>query len=181
MSDSEIGDKSFPFGCSHSQREFNLRGEVVAIDPASAGPITITSFEKMCQGRALGSKEFKKSILDDELSQKPLLHNHFEGRDLIEANELLWERLLDQCLSALEKAPEDIKADPKSADWKIAIATVLKKQTSVQNTWISQHLSMGVPQAVSRYTAALLAKPKRQQELLSRLTTRITDPLLWET
>jgi len=40
---------------------------------------------------------------------------------------------------------------------------------------------MGVPQAVSRYTAALLAKPKRQQELLSRLTTRITDPLLWET
>jgi putative transposase len=133
------------------------------------------AFEKMCRGWALGSKEFKKSILDDELSEKPLLQNHFEGRDLIEVNELLWQRLLDQCLSALEKTPEDIKADPKSADWKVAIATVLKKQTSAQNAWISQRLSMGVPQSVSRHTAALLAKPKRQRKLLSELTTRITE------
>lgn len=69
----------------------------------------------------------------------------------------------------------DINADPKSAVWKVAIATVLKKQTSVQYAWISQQLSMGVPQSVSRYTAALLAKPKRQRKLLAELTTRITE------
>jgi hypothetical protein len=133
------------------------------------------AFEKMCRGWALGSKEFKKAILDDTLSDKPTLQSHFEGSDLTEANELLWERLLDQCLSALEKTTEDIKADPKSADWKVAIATVLKKQTSAQNSWISQKLSMGVPQAVSRYTSALLAKPKRQRKLLSELNARITE------
>ena len=133
------------------------------------------AFVKMSRGWALGSKEFKKSILDDTLGEKPLLHNHFEGRDLSEVNELLWERLLEQCLSALGKTSEDIEANPKSADWKIAIAVVLKKQTSAPNTWISQHLSMGVSQAVSRYTAALLAKPKRKRKLLSELTTRITE------
>lgn len=69
----------------------------------------------------------------------------------------------------------DINADPKSAVWKVAIATVLKKQTSVQYAWISQQLSMGVPQSVSRYTAALFAKPKRQRKLLAELTTRITE------
>ena len=98
------------------------------------------AFVKMSRGWALGSKEFKKSILDDTLGEKPLLHNHFEGRDLSEVNELLWERLLEQCLSALGKTSEDIEANPKSADWKIAIAVVLKKQTSAPNTWISQHL-----------------------------------------
>ena len=133
------------------------------------------AFKKMCRGWALGSKEFKKSILDDEFSEKPPLKNHFEGRDLIEVNELMWEKLLDQCLSVFDKTAKDIKADPKSADWKVAIASVLKKQTSAQNAWISRQLSMGAPQAVSRYTAALLAKPKRQRKLLSELTARITE------
>jgi REP element-mobilizing transposase RayT len=133
------------------------------------------AFEKMCQGWALGSKEFKKSILDDELSQKPLVDPKFEGRDLSEVNELLWERLLEQCLEALSKTEQDIDADPKSAEWKVSIATILKKRTSAPNTWISQHLRMGVPQAVSRYSSALLAKPKRERKLLAKLTAIITE------
>ncbi len=133
------------------------------------------AFEKMCRGWALGSKKFKESILDDELSKKSLLQNHFEGKDLIEVNEFIWNKLLNQCLDVLDKTTEDIKADAKSAEWKVAIATLLKKQTSARNNWISQHLSMGVPQAVSRYSTALLTKSKHQQTMLSDLTTRITE------
>ena len=42
-------------------------------------------------------------------------------------------------------------AESKSAPWKIALATWLKRGSSVPNRWISEHLHMGPPDAVSRY------------------------------
>ena len=83
--------------------------------------------------------------------------------DLKEANELMWAELLEKGLSHFNKNQSDIDSDLKSADWKTAIATMLKKQTSAPNKWISSQLNMGVPQSVSRHCSLLFKDQKRKK------------------
>ncbi len=133
------------------------------------------AFEKMCRGWALGSKEFKRSLLEavSEAGDYPI--QHFEGADLQEANELTWMALIQKSLAYFNKGEAEIQSERKSAKWKVAIATLLKKQTSAPNTWIAKQLNMGVPQSVSRYSSRLLALPKKEQQHYLELITKITE------
>ncbi len=117
------------------------------------------AFDKMCRGWALGTKDFKKTLIaeaadtsedKDEPSKKV---PRYDGATLQEANELRWELVLEQCMETLNKTSNDSAKDIKSADWKILIAAVLKYKTSATNVWIADQLNMGVPHAVSRYTS----------------------------
>lgn len=47
--------------------------------------------KKMCRGWALGSRAFKKSLLEEVLNASDAPAKHFEGLDLKEANELMWK------------------------------------------------------------------------------------------
>jgi REP element-mobilizing transposase RayT len=112
------------------------------------------AFSKMCHGWALGTKEYKKKLLETEGllkdgSQQAL---RLEGKELREANELQWEHLLERGLVAVDKTPDDIFGSRKSADWKVWIAYYLKRHSSASNVWISVKLNMGAPQAVSLHT-----------------------------
>ena len=63
-------------------------------------------------------------------------------------------------------------AESKSAPWKIALATWLKRGSSVPNRWISEHLHMGPPDAVSRYVGEVTrGEPSRAEAgaILERL------------
>ncbi|MEM9400685.1 MAG: hypothetical protein AAF984_10805 [Verrucomicrobiota bacterium] len=69
------------------------------------------AFEKMCRGRAVGTKDFKKALLKeaerdkedaDETDTSEMIPR-YDGKSLREANELRWEILLDKGLSALTK------------------------------------------------------------------------------
>lgn len=133
------------------------------------------AFEKMCRGWALGSTDFKKALLGEALDKNESPVRHFEGSDLKEANELMWSRLLTRGLQHLGKGKADIQTDLKSAAWKVAIATMLKKQTSAPNTWITNQLNMGVPQSVSRHSSRLLQLPKKKRAHYEDLITRITE------
>ncbi|MGJ8654650.1 MAG: transposase [Opitutaceae bacterium] len=139
------------------------------------------AFDKMCRGWALGTKDFKKALIaeavdtsedEDEPSKKV---PRYDGATLQEANELRWELVLEQCLEALNKTPNDSAKDIKSADWKILIAAVLKCKTSATNVWIADQLNMGVPHAVSRYTSTFKQNGKDNetpfQELIANITT----------
>ena len=74
-----------------------------------------------------------------------------EGKDLQEANELIWESTLSRGLEAEGKDIASIEMYKKSADWKIRIAAELKQTTSAPVTWIAKKLNMGAPQRVSTY------------------------------
>lgn len=95
--------------------------------------------------------------------------------DLKEANELMWAELLDKELRHFNKNQSDIDSDLKSVDWKTTIATMLKKQTSAPNKWISSQLNMGVPQSVSRHCSLLFQRPKKKKVLYDDLIIRITE------
>ena len=78
---------------------------------------------------------------------------HLEAREVQELNELGWESTLEECLRTLRKTNSDIENDRKSAEWKLAIAQVLKERTSARNGWIAGRLNMGKFNSVSHNSA----------------------------
>ena len=103
------------------------------------------AFEKICRGWTLGTKSFKQSLLRSEgLRQEGSLDGlQLEGQELQEANDLQWEHQLERMLSVLHKDDREILPDKKSAQWKVWIANVLKRNTAATNSGIySKHYEM---------------------------------------
>lgn len=117
-------------------------------------------FDKMCRGWAIGSKDFKRELVKSEglLKDGSFESIRMEGKELHEVNQLLWEAILSDGLEAAGKNVDDIRADRKSAPWKIAIAAELKLKTSAPSTWIAEQLNMGAPQLVGSYVKRLLVQ-----------------------
>ncbi len=109
------------------------------------------AFDKMCRGWALGTKDFKRKLLETEglLKDGSMQALRLEGKELREANELQWAAMLDRALCCLEKTKSDIENNLKSADWKV---------------WIAEQLNMGAPQAVSMHTSRLMASNNQKNE-----------------
>lgn len=125
-------------------------------------------FDRMSKGWALGSKQFKKAILDDEKAR--LAQLELGSRDYSEIREEMWDSELSRCLGQLGKKKTDVAADPKSADWKVAIATGLKRKFLCKNPWISRALNMGANASISRYCSELdSGKRIKAQRLLKTL------------
>ena len=99
----------------------------------------------------------------------------FEGSDLEEVNELIWERVLERGLSVMKKSGEDIVRETKSVNWKVVIACALKRQTSASNSWIAKELNMGVPQAVSMYVGRFRAAGGEREASFREMIQRITE------
>ena len=64
-----------------------------------------------------------------------------------------WQNALEACLKRIKKTPEQAANDPKAADWKVAIATYLRRSSTASNPWLADALHMGAPGALSRYVA----------------------------
>ncbi len=112
-------------------------------------------FDRMSRGWALGTKEFKRAVVDAEKRRKA---DVFLGeKDYAEVRELLWEEQLEKCLRVLGKGVADAESDLKSADWKVAVAGLLKKRHLCANGWISARLNMGAASAVSRNVAGMFS------------------------
>lgn len=122
------------------------------------------AFDQMCRGWALGSKDFKRKLLQSEglLKEGSFAQLRFEGKELKEANELIWENTLERAVQALGKTTMDIAVEKKSAFWKVWIASALKRKTSAPSTWIAQRLNMGAPQLVGVYVNRLHSELDRQ-------------------
>ena len=127
-------------------------------------------FEHMSKGWALGTKKFKQAVLEDEKSR--IADLELGSKDYAEIREEAWELELSRCLKALGKRRSDIRSDPKSADWKVAIASHLKRKALCKNPWISRNLNMGAGASISRYCSEL-AKGKRPQaeKILASIST----------
>jgi putative transposase len=129
-------------------------------------------FDRMSHGWALGTKEFKREVLNTERQRKADL---FIGeKDHAEVRELLWEDCLDKCLHILGNGKMEAKSDLKSADWKVAIAGFMKKRHLCSNGWLSARLNMGADSAVSRNVARMFSGEKiRALKYCEKLKSKI--------
>lgn len=130
------------------------------------------AFERMSQGWVHGGDAYQKNLLG-KFKRMPNAQD-WGGGEVAEINRLEWRRLFARALLILDRDPADAHSTPKSAPWKIAVATWLKQRSSVSNRWLTEHLRMGAPDAVSRYVGDCLKSQRpKAQILIDRLTTRV--------
>ena len=118
--------------------------------------------KRMSWGWCIGSLEYKKALIKDYRELRPVMH--LEARELREFNELEWEMLLEEYLKSLKKTKEEINAERKSAEWKLAIALLIKERTSARNGWIASRLNMGGSNSLSHNVGVF----RREQKNRSR-------------
>lgn len=103
-------------------------------------------FEKMCQGWAKGSKDFRKAVLNDLKDDTSRKIVESEAKEL---REPLWERHLRRGLDALGKTNANLLSDRKGADWKVMLARYLRESCLTPNVWLAEKLNMGTAKSVS--------------------------------
>ena len=128
------------------------------------------AFDQMCKGWALGSKEFKANLIQEQ--RQALAELDLSEVDASEVREMAWTTALAACMEALGQEVSAITRGAKSADWKVAIAAHLRRVSTVKNTWLAEALNMGAPDGVSRYVSEL-RQGKRSNA--AELGLKITD------
>ncbi len=127
-------------------------------------------FDRMSKGWVLGTREFKKELVDEHRDAATALE---QGEpDLDEAREAQLQERLDDLLAAVGKGPLDLKGAPKSAPWKVAIATEMKATTTATNRWLGEALAMGSPFTVSRLASACRTAPGAAAPFLRAIARR---------
>jgi REP element-mobilizing transposase RayT len=130
------------------------------------------AFDRMSRGWVHGSEAFQKNVLA-RFKRMPGAKD-WGGPEVTSIKQVEWKRLLDQALRALNRDLAMAHSEPKSAPWKIAVATWLKQRSSVSNRWLTEQLGMGAPDAVSRYVSECQKSQRPEAQLLiDRLTTRV--------
>lgn len=115
---------------------------------AEDDPAEVAKLEKqMNRGWCIGSMAFKKALVGEYLEEGGILR--LEEEELQELNRLQWEELLEKSLRALGKTEGDVDKERKGAQWKLAVASRLKRRSAVSNKWVSEKLKMGNPKAMS--------------------------------
>jgi hypothetical protein len=106
-------------------------------------------FDEMSRGRVFGSPAFRGELLAEhpEWAQRG-------GRDSLESGAARAAALLEGLLDHLGKTADDLRADSKSAPWKIALAASIRERVIVSNRWLSEHLHLGNLHRVSRVLTA---------------------------
>lgn len=108
----------------------------------------IATLEKeMNRGWCIGTMDFKRKLAAAHLRRKGPAH--LEHKNLKEFNQLQWEAYFSKALKAVEKRASDLTRGNYSEAWKLAIASKMKRETSVTNQWLSDRLNMGVANGVS--------------------------------
>lgn len=102
---------------------------------------------RLCRGWCISSRSFKKALAMEILEKKETIR--LEHDELDDYNQTCWEVALEACLKRLGYTEADASVARYSEPWKLAIASRLKRETSVTNAWLTRRLSMGVPNSVS--------------------------------
>ncbi|MBN2685198.1 MAG: transposase [Pontiellaceae bacterium] len=109
-------------------------------------------WNKIRKGWAYGNKDFKK-LLQEKISERTNGHarNSYSGNAIRTHDQHEAEHLLSEALSILETSIEELSSLKKNDPRKKVIAWLIRKNTSVRNQWISEHLHMGSPSNLSHF------------------------------
>jgi hypothetical protein len=114
-------------------------------------------FEGMSKGWVIGTAEFTKTLVRE--NRALVGHGRKIAAELNEAREAVWEEQLTGLLRKLRKKGSDLKSAGKSEDWKVAVASVLKRRTTVTNRWLATTMHLGNLYEVSRKVSAWTRQP----------------------
>lgn len=122
-------------------------------------------FADLEKGWAQGSPEFLHEVV--RVQGRVAKNGEPASDDLIAAREAFQQQVLDDLLKEHGRAREVLRTTSKSAEWKVAIAAALKRQTTATNAWLSAELHLGYPTEVSRMVSDWNKRQRRQFPLLT--------------
>ncbi len=97
-------------------------------------------FKPLRRGWCLGSEEFRDELLAQVSEKRGLWHY---GAELQESAEAKAERLIRGELKRRHLTEHHLAARPKGDQFKVALASKLRKETTVTVSWIARRLNMG--------------------------------------
>jgi len=71
-------------------------------------------------------------------------------------------------LHTVEQSQADPAAEPKGAQWKVAVAAGMKQHTEASSGWLTERLAMGNASRVSQVTAVVARQPDSDGANISR-------------
>lgn len=153
--DSNTPEQSTILGYSKTM-ELKLLSRIASTKPANERGGFDVFFEGAggLQDTAAGRSRYETYLNwleGDEQRKKCLSQIELGSKDYSELKEDIWEQEVTRCMEILNKKTSEINKDYKSADWKIAIATHLKRTRLCKNPWLRKHLKMGSPSGICRY------------------------------
>lgn len=125
-------------------------------------------FRELCRGWYIGTREGKKTLLNDieagkRTQERPnLLYGFGEARADI---------LLQEGLSRLNKTEQKLASERKLASWKVVLASWIKLQCGVSNRWLSENLHMGNVYSISKAVSAEIRSARKQSKEWRKLGT----------
>ena len=135
-----LGEPDSPAGMRRYAEHLELREEG---DPKRMEVLA----KRYCLGWFIGEREEKKALEKDLREKHPGVV--WEGSELKELNQTMWEGLVEKALAAAGKTETDLQSDPKGAPWKAKIAVELRTRTTAGNPWIAKRLNMEHPSRVT--------------------------------
>ena len=121
------------------------------------------AYVSLSQGWALGSAGFKTALVKDHALAAE--SRAWDSQGAREIRELAWEALFRRALATLGRKEGELADGPKSAPWKVAMATYLKERTQASNPWLARRLGMQRPMYVSRLVSTARRAPQPLPEL----------------
>lgn len=135
-------------------------------------------FGRLSRGWLIGSQAFRNELkqelakVADPKTSLALLGADREAHRL--AREVVWEQSLEEVATALAIALDELPS-AKSSPAKLALATAMKRTTSVSNRWLAERLQMGQASSVAtilrRFQSHPDASSSRMKGVLSRFAT----------
>jgi len=110
------------------------------------GPKHDEMAKKYCRGWAVAGAAYRRDL--------KLMYREMDcvgeavGRECGELKEAKWERVLMEELKEEGKSLDGAAVESKAVDWKVRIASALRKNTTATNGWIAEQLCMGHPSRV---------------------------------
>ena len=98
------------------------------------------TFARIRRGWCLGTKAFRKSLLE-EMAEKATVHHY--GADRRESAEVKARRILMEELKRVKWTEADLIEEKKGHAKKVAIARRLREETTMTMAWIAEHTRMG--------------------------------------
>ncbi len=141
-------------GYASGEREFRRYWADLASRREADPKLSNQLRREMCRGWMIGTAEFAAELLERLEDASVLTHQVDPKGELTPESEAVWEELTKRYLENLGHGSDDLVRAPKSAPWKLEIASRLKAETGVTNSWLAKRLHLGHPCSASRNITA---------------------------
>lgn len=102
--------------------------------------------EELGRGWAIGTSGWRKAVAKEY--QHLALAPGLAARESDELKHARWADALEQALRAIGQTHDSLRAGPKGAEWKRALAKRLRRHAGTSHRWLAEHLYMGSPNSV---------------------------------